>query len=437
MLKKTLQKTTMRAQPRLKKLVILISSALSMLAVSGLAFSAFVDVGTYGAQVITTGTSIANNMKATVDQFNSLNKFLGSSFDTLKDTFTDDLKKASVQSDESIAAVKSGAANVRNNSYSASSINGVIPKEVLDASQQELGKVGSARTASDIDTLQQKFESPTAAIVHQTKLSLELRDRDSINVVSFFDQQVGGNFQCRTQPKCTILMALQENNASHIDNLQKQTVDRGQYWLQQKQKSGSIADNFYDNVWMFGLKKDINKAPTAVMSEFSKFLSPAPMIPVAFSHDEARGSLTVEQSSVLADVLLGMNEMMAITDYAESTDANARENQARIMTRFARAQLARAAMVAITSRELSDSMNSEFRACVVRPNQTDSLSATVQQHLVNIQYLMRCNNLSLLHMRRIQMEQSRLLATMLATMLDQMSNTDLGDGGVTTKTETQ
>jgi hypothetical protein len=362
-------------------------------------------------------------------QYAQLGSVLNSGFSGLSSSIMNNLKAASQQSAASNQAVVKAANNVRQDSVDNTALAGVLsqqPAGTLENSQREPGKVVMDKTAAEIASMQ-GLDNPTAAIVQQTTLDLQHRQVDSMNVVSYFDQPVSGAFPCKTQAKCTIIMALQESNAAHVDRLQKEVVERGQYWLQEKKDGNvAIADAFYNNVWTAGLPAGTDKT-TVSPSVFAKFLSPAPMIPVAFSHDENRGALTVLQGSVLADVLLGVNEMIEISKYSETIDSNAKATQSKIMTRFARAQLARAAMVAVTSRELSDAMNSEFRACVVRPNQTDAIGASVQQHLVNVQYLLRCSNMSLLHMRRIQMEQSRLLATMLATMLDQMSNTDFGD----------
>lgn len=437
----------MRTLPRMKKIAVSLGAVAILLASQPASAAGWTTDFEFLAEKAKSAAEFAKQAKQQIDDFKKMTgNFMGlgdmigqqyaqlgatlnSGLSNLSSSFMKNMKVASEQSAASTQSVTNAANSVRQNAVDSTALAGVLsqqPAGTLEKSQSEPGKLLLNGNAKDIATMR-GLDNPTAAIVQQTILDLEHRQLDSMNVVSYFDQPVSGAFACKTQAKCTIIMALQESGAAHVDRLQKEVVDRGQYWLQAKQdKNRAIADAFYDNVWEQGLPAGTDKTKRASVPEFAKFLSPAPMIPVAFSHDESRGALTVTQGSVLADVLLGVNEMIELSDYSATIDSNAKATQAKIMTRFARSQLARSAMVAVTSRELSDSMNSEFRACVVRPNQTDAIGASVQQHLVNVQYLLRCSNMSLLHMRRIQMEQSRLLATMLATMLDQMSTTDFG-----------
>ena len=88
------------------------------------------------------------------------------------------------------------------------------------------------------------------------------------------------------------------------------------------------------------------------------------------------------------------------------------------MSKIAKVQLARGAIMNVHNEDLHNSLNSQFRACVVRPDAQDRVGATQEQQLVHIQSLMRCNNMILLQMRQQELESQRLYGAMLLTLID-------------------
>lgn len=261
-----------------------------------------------------------------------------------------------------------------------------------------------------------------AAVAANQKVRLD----EQANLAVYLDSAVG-TVPCKGGGTCTILKYLQEQVATQVDTLQKDVVDAGAYWLDPANKMAAPS-RFNDMIYKIGFSDKIGKDPQAV----SGFLSPAPMVPAGFEPDYSKGALTPARAKVLGDALVGLSDFRS---YMDSNDLRAAPSgrivQAKIMTRFARMQLARHAIMQVNHKSVSDAMNVEFKACVIRPNKDDALKAHENQHLVNIQQLLKCTNLSLMHLRRIQMEQSRLLGAMLATQLDQWAFSTSAEEGDT------
>lgn len=288
----------------------------------------------------------------------------------------------------------------------------------IDNAQNAPGRIYLADVKADMAEF--KFaHNPTEAIVMSAMINLRNRAKDSINVLSYLDANAK-DYTCKsTGYRCTTLLALQEKVAGQIDTLQQDVVNRGSYWLDTTQRRAP-ADVQYSNTYAIGLESnaDVDSQPKKIAA----FLSPAPMLTAGFTPDTSKGALTPAKASVLADVLIGVNDFNSLQNFDTALPSpNKSLLQSKILTRFARVQLARHAISAVTSTSVQDAINSEFKMCVVRPNLDDTIGSSVEQHLTNIENLMRCNNLSLLHLRRVQMEQSRLIAVLLTTQLDQFS----------------
>ena len=255
----------------------------------------------------------------------------------------------------------------------------------------------------------------------------KIRLDEQANLAVYLDSAVG-NVPCKQGAgRCTILKYLQEQVAGQVDKLQSDVVDAGAFWIDPKTKMSSPT-LFSSAIYNIGFTDKTGKDPKSI----SSFLSPAPMIPAGFEPDYTKGALTPERAKVLGDALVGLSDFRDYMNAEEfRTTPGGRIVQAKIMTRFARMQLARHAIMQVNHKSVSDAMNVEFKACVIRPNKEDAIGAHPNQHLVNIQQLLKCNNLSLMHMRRIQMEQSRLMGAMLATLLDQWAFSTSSETGNT------
>lgn len=291
----------------------------------------------------------------------------------------------------------------------------------IQNAQNAPGRIYLNDVIADMNSFR-SVHNPTEAIVMASMINLRNRAKDSINVISYLDS-TAKDYACKsTGYRCTTLIALQEKVAGQVDSLQKANVERGAYWLSYARRSHP-EDIQYDNIFYTGVQGetvDINKDPT----KLAAFLSPAPMLPAGFNPATDKGALTPQRATVLSDVLLGINNFGSLENFQkDEADPNRALLQSKILTKFARIQLARHAISSVTSLDVTDAMNAEFKMCVVRPTQEDTVGSSVEQHLTNVEHLMRCTNLSLLHLRRVQMEQSRLIGVLLATQLDQMTFT--------------
>ena len=119
----------------------------------------------------------------------------------------------------------------------------------------------------------------------------------------------------------------------------------------------------------------------------------------------------------LSQVMVGAkNDVQFLSDMA-ITAANT-SGQLDAMAKLAKVQLARSAIMNVHNENLHNSLNSQFRACVVRPDVQDRVGATQEQQLVHIQSLLRCGNMIQLQQRQQELETQRLLGTMLLTLID-------------------
>ena len=88
------------------------------------------------------------------------------------------------------------------------------------------------------------------------------------------------------------------------------------------------------------------------------------------------------------------------------------------MSRLAKVQLAKTAIMNVHNDQLHDAMNNQFKACVGRPDAQDTVGGTSEQHLVQIQALLRCNNLIAMQSQQRELESQRLQGAILLTLLD-------------------
>ncbi len=277
------------------------------------------------------------------------------------------------------------------------------------------GKSKPADINKVITDMTSKGKSIPDTLIELAKAEQQIRLNEQADLSVYLDAAIG-TVPCKLAGKCTILKYLQEQVANQVDTLQKDVVTQGAIWIDPNVR-GAAASKFHSQIFLKGFLNDPEgQNPQAI----SSFLSPAPMVPAGFEPDYTKGALTPERAQILGDTLVGLNDLSALIERKRSLNTPGSATiQSKILTRFARTQLARHAIMQVNHKSISDAMNVEFKACVIRPTIEDTVNMPTNQHLVNIEQLLKCNNLSLMHVRRLQMEQSRLLATMLATMLDQ------------------
>jgi len=148
------------------------------------------------------------------------------------------------------------------------------------------------------------------------------------------------------------------------------------------------------------------------------FLTPENSIPLGYDKD-----LTVthnlERARILSDVIAGSKNdinIMARTDLSKLGRDDA--SQVDAMSKLAKVQLARNAIINVHNEQLHDTLNSQFKACVARPDNQDVVGNSLEQHMVALQSLQRCTNLALLQMQQRELEAQRLQGAILLTLLD-------------------
>lgn len=267
-----------------------------------------------------------------------------------------------------------------------------------------VGHVDSAAVEKQILD-QKKNTNPVDAITAQTAIMLENQLHDRLNVTSVLDEKPAAG-ACKSTSNCTILTLLREQDAVALSDLQKVNMAAIGYQVSQK---GSWDKSTLDKIYSITGKDSINVL---------NFLTPSNAIPLGFERNPQTAA-NLEKSMWLSQVIVGgKNDAQFLTEEMQDKNFGDSANQLDAMAKIAKVQLARGAIMNVHNENLHNALNSQFRACVVRPDTQDRVGATQEQQLVHIQSLMRCNNMILLQMRQQELESQRLLGTMLLTLLD-------------------
>lgn len=266
------------------------------------------------------------------------------------------------------------------------------------------GHVDPAKTDQQIKDLL-KSKNPLDAITAQTELMLSNQLHDRLNVTSMLDEKPASG-TCRTAPgdKCTILTALREQDAVAMEDLQRVNIAAVGF---QVDRQGTWDTAVLQKVYSITGKESRN-----VLA----FLTPSHSIPLGFDRN-ANSASNLEKSMWLSQVMVGAkNDAQFLSATVVSAETTAAQLDA--MAKIAKVQLARSAIMNVHNENLHNSLNSQFRACVVRPDAQDRVGATQEQQLVHIQSLLRCGNMIQLQQRQQDLETQRLLGTILLTLLD-------------------
>ncbi len=269
------------------------------------------------------------------------------------------------------------------------------------------GKVDTKKIDQQVKSLA-GIDNIAGQVAAQTQIMLQNQMSDRLNVTSMLDEKpASGSCTTAQGDKCTILTRLREMDAVALNSLQTTNVlSVGEYVRQGNKFNGNIISNFYE---IAGTTKS-NPNATALF----KALTPSPSIPLGY--ERSADAADLNKSRWLSHVLVGqkndVNLLLNAVALGEETQ------QVDALSKLAKMQIARAAIMNVHNPDLHNALNGQFRACVVRPDAQDRIGATQEQQLVHIQSLLRCNNLIQLQSRQQELESQRLLGTMLLTLLD-------------------
>ena len=249
-------------------------------------------------------------------------------------------------------------------------------------------------------------KNPVDAIATQTKIMLENQLHDRFNVSSVLNEKPASGNCTTTSTNCTILTRLREYDAVALNNLQK--INFGAIRSQVEQEAS----------WAATLLQDTYKLVGTTTINVLAFLTPSQSIALGFEPNPATAA-NLEKSALLAQIMIGAkNDAPFLAKQAQDNLGGDAAKQLNAMSKIAKVQLARGAIMNVHNEAQQASFNAQFRACVVRPDPQDSIAATAEQQLVNIQSLLRCGNMIQLQQRQQDLETQRLLGTMLLTLLD-------------------
>ena len=287
-----------------------------------------------------------------------------------------------------------------------------------------LGNVAGAHVPGHIDpaTTQRQMgelaaiKNPVDAIATAAKITLENQMHDRLNVTSMLDEKPASGNCTTTTSNCTILTLLREQDAKSVNELQMANVNA---MGAQLSVSGPWDAVLLKNLYALAGKSD---------KEVVAFLTPSNSIPLGYDKN-AETALTLQKSRWLSQVIVGTkNDMQFITESELPKDGSSDAAQVATMSKMAKTQLARGAIMNVNNDAMHTAMNSTFRACVVRPDAQDRVGATQEQQLVHLQSLQRCTNMILLQLRQQEMESQRIQGAMLLTLLDLYAVQEPGKG---------
>ena len=250
--------------------------------------------------------------------------------------------------------------------------------------------------------------NPTDAIAAQTALMIKNQISDRMSVSSMLDEKPNGTCTSTSADKCTVLMILREQDARSLNALFKENISAARSEVEGQKGS-----------WSTTVLKALQAKVGNSDAKLLQYLTIPPALPIGFEAD-AQSNQQLADARLLSFVLVGSKNDL---QFAASSilDVNNKDNsleQMNAISKIAKIQLARNAILNVNNEQTRASFNAQFRACVVRPDIRDTVGSTQEQHLVNIQSLLRCNNLILLQARQQEMESQRLQAITLLTLLD-------------------
>ncbi len=273
------------------------------------------------------------------------------------------------------------------------------------------GKV-NARDVNEQTSKLKDVKNPVDAITKQTELQLQNQMKDRLNVSSLLDEKPKtGSCQSVSGDKCTILKLLREKEAMSLQKLHNQSLAAVNLYA-------SVAGDQWHKVLLDTVYAKGAFGSGQEMQKVLNFLTPENSIPLGYDKD-----LTVthnlERARILSDVIAGSKNdinIMARTDLSKLGRDDA--SQVDAMSKLAKVQLARNAIINVHNEQLHDTLNSQFKACVARPDNQDVVGNSLEQHMVALQSLQRCTNLALLQMQQRELEAQRLQGAILLTLLD-------------------
>ena len=372
-------------------------------------------VATLGLSSLTAASpahALAYALDATVWQFMSqmqqhfqgLNRNLDNNFNTIDRTLrelsrlnSDALNMASRAVQNATRDAQSGAVSraLQQNGTSYSNINNTIGHISTDYASQQFDSIKQAKNVLD-------------AVTMQTSITLENQLRDRLNVGSFLDEKPA-NGQCTTiaADKCTVLKLLREKEAVSLQKLHNQAIFSGNLYAE------------IGSQWQAYLLDNVKTAGTS-KEQIVGFLTAENSIPLGYDKSQDQTKVhNLSRARLLADVIAGTKNDINILAIDEMRGMNQDlAPQLDAMSRLAKVQLAKTAIMNVHNDQLHDAMNNQFKACVGRPDAQDTVGGTSEQHLVQIQALLRCNNLIAMQSQQRELESQRLQGAILLTLLD-------------------
>ena len=269
------------------------------------------------------------------------------------------------------------------------------------------GKVDTQKVDQQVKSLA-GLSNVADQVAAQTQIMLQNQMSDRLNVASMLDEKpASGTCTTAQGDKCTILTRLREMDAVALNSLQTTNILAvGEYVKQGNKFNGNVISNFYSVA-------GTNKSSPDHLALF-KALTPSPSIPLGYERSSDAADLN--KSRWLSHVLVGQkNDVNLLLD---AISLGQETQQVDALSKLAKMQIARSAIMNVHNPDLHNALNGQFRACVVRPDAQDRIGATQEQQLVHIQSLLRCTNMILLQSRQQELESQRLQGTMLLTLLD-------------------
>lgn len=374
-------------------------------------------VATLGLSSLTAASpahALAYAFDATVWQFMSqmqqhfqgLNRNLDNNFNTIDRTLrelsrlnSDALNMASRAVQNATRDAQSGAVSraLQQNGTSYSNINNTIGHISTDYASQQFDSIKQAKNVLD-------------AVTMQTSITLENQLRDRLNVGSFLDEKPA-NGQCTTiaADKCTVLKLLREKEAVSLQKLHNQTL-----------LAGNLAAEI-GSQWNQYLLNNIKYGNPAIGSktDLVSFLTAENSVPLGYDKANNPKVHNLQRARLLADIMAGTkNDINILAPSTVEAASKTSQPQLDAMSRLSKVQIAKAAIMNVHNDELHDAMNNQFKACVGRPDAQDTVGSTTEQHLVQVQSLLRCQNLILMQSQQRQLESDRLSGAILLTLLD-------------------
>ena len=273
------------------------------------------------------------------------------------------------------------------------------------------GKVNTTKIGQQVKSLA-GIDNIAGQVAAQTQIMLQNQLNDRLNVTSMLDEKPASG-DCVSPSakgdKCTILTRLREMDAMALNDLQRQNI--AALGLQVAMK-GPWATNVLANAYK-SAGTSIKGAPDIQL--LISFLTPSHSIPLGYERNE-NSTLNLSKAMWLSNVMIGAkNDVQFLTSTLSNRDE---KQQLDAMSKIAKTQLARSAMMNMNNESTQAAMNAQFRACVVRPDAQDRIGATQEQQLVHLQSLQRCTNMILLQSRQQSMEELRIQGAILSTLLD-------------------